>query len=182
MRLSLLGGGNADPHLFLSRLGPSLISLEWGASPPEELLSLYLWMLCERLPTAQPSPPCLGPHGSAVAPMVVLLSLDPDPLTLVLGPDPRQKSSQVHMPHCLGIRKPGIMLFCILFFSLNVLVERFLIKLNIIFRVVDCMMACVLWTFEVYDVERPWDVTDLLFFRDSEDFFLAAYLCLRLGF
>lgn len=42
------------------------------------------------------------------------------------------------------------------------------------------MMACVLWTFEVYDVERPWDVTDLLFFRDSEDFFLAAYLCLRL--
>ena len=90
-------------------------------------------MLCECLPTAQPSPPCLGPHGSAVAPMVVLLSLDPDPLTLALGSDPRQKSSRVHMLHCLGIRKPGIMLFCILFFSLNVLVERFLIKLNIIF-------------------------------------------------
>ena len=32
------------------------------------------------------------------------------------------------------------------------------------FQIVGCMMACVLWTFEVYDVERSWDVTDLLFF------------------
>lgn len=31
------------------------------------------------------------------------------------------------------------------------------------FQAVGCMMACVLWTFEVYDVERPWDVTKLLF-------------------
>lgn len=48
--------------------------LRVGGITPKELL----WMLCERLPTAQPSQPCLGPRGSAVAPVVALLS----PLTL----------------------------------------------------------------------------------------------------
>lgn len=50
-------------------------------------------------------------------------------------------------------------------------------KVKYNFRVVDCMMACVLWTFEVYDVERPWDVTDLLFRLLRTSSLLLIYVC-----
>lgn len=54
-----------------SALVPVWISLEWGITP-----KIFLWMLCERLPL--PSPPNPVSPGSAVAPVVALLS----PLTL----------------------------------------------------------------------------------------------------
>ena len=71
--------------------------------------------------------------------------------------------------------KPGIMLFCILFFSLSVLLEEFLLILNTIFR------QLVAW-WPVYAVDTLcWMDLGMSqcfpFVRDSEEFFLAS-LCL----
>lgn len=104
-------------------------------TPTRELLSLYLW-----LPPHFPALPTLSqPHGSAVAPMIALLLPEPDPLTSVLGSESRHQIQDAHAWRgCFTVFhvlcNPGIMLFYILLFSLNVLLEGFLLTLNTIFR------------------------------------------------
>lgn len=175
--LRCLCGGNIDQHLFLFCLRPSLIPSEWEVSPPPKSCCLCT---CGCLPTSQPSPPCLGPHGSAVPPTVALLSPVPDPLTSVLGSESRQKIQDIYawwgcctVFHLLC--KPGIMLFYILFFSLNFLLEGFLLALNTIFRQVVAW-----WPVSAVDTLCWMDfgmARIFTFVRDSEDFILAS-LCL----
>lgn len=133
-----LCGGNIDQHLFLFCLRPSLIPSEWEVSPPPKSCCLCTCGCCV---TSYPLPSCSHP----VLGLMHLQWLPRWPcchlglsnrLTPALGFEPRQN---VHawQGGCTVFQllcKPGIMLFCILFFSLNVLVERFLIMLNIIFR------------------------------------------------
>ena len=59
--------------------------------------------------------------------------------------------------------KPGIMLFCILFFSFNVLLEWLPITLKTIFQAVACVMVCLCCGHSM--LNWPWDVPDILFCR-----------------
>ena len=78
------------------------------------------------------------------------------------------------------LSKPGIMLFCILFFSLNVILEWFLITLNILlkhnFKAVGCMMAYLCCGHFMFN--GPGMSQIFPFVRDSEDY-IPAYLCLK---
>ena len=87
----------------------------------------------------------------------------------------------VRMPHCLPHALQAwdhAALYSVLFSQCPSGMISHNVKYN--FQVVGCMMACAVDIWSLWCWKALGCYWSSLFFRDSEDFFLAAYLCLWL--